>query len=318
VTESRRATIKNKRKPSKPDPAVQLDAQIDESVNALIALVGLRVRTARKEKGLSRRALSELAGVSQRYLAQLESGDGNTSIGLLKRVAITLNLSLQSIIADNDQISQEATEIAELARRADASTRAQARRLLDPGKLRQLKAERVCLVGLRGAGKSTLGALLGKELDVPFIELNSAIERSAGMPVSEIIALYGQEGYRELEAQSLEHIIESEERMVLAVAGGVVSNANTFNKLLSAFHTIWIKTSPIEHMERVRAQGDSRPMADNPQAMMQLRQILKNREALYSQAAYSLDTSGKELDVSFAELCKLIVSEDIVDVESQP
>ena len=287
-------------------------AQIEQSVNALISLIGLRVRSARKEKGLSRRALSELSGVSQRYLAQLESGDGNTSIGLLKRVAVALDLSIQTIVADNDQLSKEAAVIAERYRKADASTRTQVQQVLDPGTSRHLKAERICLIGLRGAGKSTLGALVASELDLPFVELNSAIENRVGIPVSEIIALYGQEGYRELESECLDNIIDTEKRLVLAVAGGVVADATTFNQLLSTFHTIWIKASPNEHMERVWAQGDMRPMADNPEAMRQLRQILKQREGHYKRASYYLDTTGETPEASLVQLCEIIVNEGLL------
>lgn len=290
--------------------------QTDQSVDALISLIGLRVRSARKEKGLSRRALSELSGVSQRYLAQLEGGDGNTSISLLKRVAIALDLSIQSIVAENDPISKEAAVVAEQFRKADASTRAQVQRVLDPGKSRELKAERICLIGLRGAGKSTLGAQVASKFDLPFVELNSAIESRVGIPVSEIIALYGQEGYRELESECLSNIIETEKRLVLAVAGGVVADTATFNQLLSAFHTIWLKASPSEHMERVWAQGDMRPMADNPQAMRQLRQILKSREDHYSRASFCLDTTGKTPEVSLAELCETIVNEGLLQPAS--
>lgn len=286
------------------------DAHTD--VASLLRLVGERVRRLRESKKLSRRLLAEHSEVSTRYLVQLESGDGNTSIGHLQRVAIALGQPIESLLAPVDPLVPEATKLAALYRVANASTRMQVQRLLDPRQLRREKSERVCLIGLRGAGKSTLGRLIGKELEIPFVELTVEIERSAGMPTGEIIALYGDEGFRKLEAEILNTVIESRERVVVAVAGGVVEESATFTQLLSRFHAIWIKASPTEHMERVRAQGDLRPMSNNPQAMSRLRQILKTREDRYQQAGYCLVTSGKTVDVSLRELRELIADNEIV------
>lgn len=276
------------------------------SVNDLIRHVGKCVRENRDAQRMSRRELSERSGVSPRYLAKLESGDGNISIGLLKKVALALGTPIEHFLMEEDPHGSETRHIVDLYRRADAATRAQVLQVLDPEKMRAQKAERLCLVGLRGAGKSTLGARLSKEFDAPFIELNREIEKSAGMPIGEIIALYGQEGYRQLEADTLTHIIETNSRAVVAVAGGIVSDEDTFYNVLSRFHTVWIKTSAGEHMDRVRSQGDVRPMEGNPRAMIQLRQILKSRETLYAQADHVLDTSGKTVDDSRAELSDLI------------
>lgn len=285
----------------------------NQQVSGIIELAGRRVRAARKQAGVSRRVLSELSGVSQRYLALLESGEGNISIGLLQQVAIALNCPIQSFLIDDDPMAIEAARIAALYSRADTDTQARIMQVLDPAQQRLIKAERICLVGLRGAGKSALGALIGESFSLNFLELNNEIEQAAGMPVAEIIGLYGPEGYRELEAECLNNIIESKDSLVLAVAGGVVLDNDTFSKLLSRFNTIWIKASPDEHMERVRAQGDMRPMADNPQAMMQLRQILKSRDAMYRQADYHLDTSSKTLEESHSELKQLIINEQILN-----
>ena len=178
--------------------------------------------------------------------------------------------------------------------------------VLDPERMRLQKAQRLCLVGLRGAGKSTLGARVAKVFGAPFIELNREIEKNAGMALGEIIALYGQEGYRQLEADTLTGIIEGHKRAIVAVAGGIVSEEGSFYHVLSRFHTVWLKASASEHMERVRAQGDVRPMQDNPQAMIQLRQILRSREALYTQSDHVLDTSGKSVEQSQIELSQLI------------
>jgi len=188
--------------------------------------------------------------------------------------------------------------------------------VLDPSTAREAKADRICLIGLRGAGKSTLGALIASDLAVPFIELNKEIESQIGAPVGEIIALYGEEGYRQIEADTLEKITREHRRVVLAVAGGIVSSARAFDSVLQNFHTIWIRAQPADHMERVRAQGDLRPMAGNPQAMEQLRQILRAREEHYAKAAYQLDTSGKPIQTSRAELNALLQTYDVVKTTS--
>lgn len=286
------------------------------SVALLIQHVGSRVRKTRKSLGMSRRELSERSGVSPRYLAKLEGGDGNISIGLLKKVALALETPAEAFLMDDDPQGMELRQITSLYKRADAATRARVLQVLDPERMQAQKAERLCLVGLRGAGKSTLGAKISEEFGAPFIELNREIEANAGMPVGEIIALYGQEGYRQLEADTLSKIVETHSRAVVAVAGGIVSEEDTFYRLLSRFHTVWIKASAGEHMDRVRAQGDVRPMEGNPQAMIQLREILKAREAFYAQADLVLDTSGKPEDASHSELSALIQTCEILKPSS--
>ncbi len=287
------------------------DATTDETVHALIQLVGNRVRGLRKAHRFSRRELSEVSGVSQRYLAQLESGEGNISIGLLKRISLAFDQPMEAMVCDDSEDDALAHLVANF-KQADNDTKNRVQHLLDPNRRREKKAERICLVGLRGAGKSTLGALLADQLGFKFIELNAEIERSAGIPISEIIALYGQEGYRQLESEVLESVVESHSRLVLAVAGGIVSEENTFSQVLTCFHTVWIQASPTEHMERVRAQGDTRPMAGNPKAMEQLKQILRNRELLYSRAEYHLNTSGSTVANSNAELLELLNANAVI------
>ena len=257
--------------------AVPNDLPADAAVSRLMRQVGERVRASRKEKGMPRRVLSEISGVSPRYLAQLEAGEGNISIGLLQRIAMALDQRIDWLVREDEPAP------------ADAS-----------------RGQRICLIGLRGAGKSTLGALAGDALGIPFVELNSEIEALAGMPVAEVMALYDQEGYRKLEARALDRIVATRETLVLAVAGGIVTEPETFKTLLGHFHTIWLKTSPEEHMSRVRQQGDERPMAGNPEAMEQLKSILTSREALYEQAPARLDTSGKTAGQSLAELLAII------------
>lgn len=286
-------------------------AATDASALAVIRSVGARVRAARKDRGMTRRELSERSGVSPRYLAKLEGGEGNISIGLLHKVALALGTSAEQLLARVEAQSEDMRRVAAMYGRADAATRARVLQVLDPDRLRAQKASRLCLVGLRGAGKSTLGAWLARDIGVPFVELNAEIENRAGMPIGEIIALYGQEGYRQLEADTLSVIIRRHDRVVVAVAGGIVSGENSYYQVLSRFHTVWIKAAAGEHMDRVRAQGDMRPMQGNPQAMIQLRQILKAREAHYAQADHLLDTSGKSLEASQADLLRLVQSSGI-------
>jgi XRE family aerobic/anaerobic benzoate catabolism transcriptional regulator len=278
----------------------------DLSVAELQHQVGLRVRSARERRGLSRRILSEMSGVSPRYLAQLEGGAGNISIGLLQRVAVALDHRIDWLIGPEDPWTSEVLRVAELFRGADRPTQQEVLNLLSRSSGLGDRAQRICLVGLRGAGKSTLGRAVGARLDLPFVELNREIETVGGMPLDEIMALYGQEGYRKLEADALDRVIATHDRMILAVAGGIVAEPETFVRLLSRFHTVWVKASAQEHMDRVRAQGDERPMAGNPEAMAQLRSILDSREALYARADAQLNTSGRSVEMSIMDLTDLI------------
>lgn len=278
-----------------------------EATEALMAQIGDRVRRARQRQGIPRRVLSELSGVSPRYLANLETGQGNVSVGVLLRVADALGERVEHLLADDE--APEARRIADLFRAADAPTRARVREILAPEESGAARGRRIALIGLRGAGKSTLGFKLGTRLDLPFVELNAEIEAQSGMPVTELIALYGQEGYRRLEASAIGRIADGHEAMVLAVAGGIVSEPETYEMLLARFHTIWLRASPAEHMERVRAQGDMRPMAGNPAAMDQLRSILTSREAQYARAGATLDTSGRGIEQSLSDLVVLVTEQ---------
>lgn len=278
----------------------------DTAVALLIRRVGERVRKARERKGIPRRVLSEMSGVSPRYLAQLEAGEGNISIGLLQRVAIALDHRIEWLTGEDDPWNSDSLRVADLFRTASADIQQKVLQTLSPEPIEARRAHRICLVGLRGAGKSTLGALAGDALNIPFVELNREIEEQSGMPVAEVLALYGQEGYRNLEAQAIDRVIATYDTMILAVAGGIVADPDTYNSLLNNFHTIWVKTSPQEHMSRVRAQGDERPMADNPEAMEQLKSILTSREVLYEKALAQLETSNKPKEVSLGELVSVI------------
>lgn len=284
---------------------------LDEAISALQVRVGDRVRAARNAKQMSRRLLSEVSGVSPRYLAQLESGEGNISIGLLLRVADALGVSMEALVSAHI-MSPEARLFAERFSGADMGVQTKVKALLSGA---ASKAGRVCLIGLRGAGKSTLGAAAAQALDLPFIELNREIEATGGMPVAEIMNLYGSEGYRHLEADALDRIVAEHDRAIVAVAGGIVAESQTFDRLLERFHTVWVKASAAEHMDRVRAQGDTRPMDGNPQAMAQLRLILTSRETDYSRADAQLDTSGQSVTASLSALMSVIAKNNYIEKE---
>lgn len=286
------------------------------AIEDVIKHAGARVKQQRQHQRLSRRELSERSGVSPRYLVQLESGEGNISIGLLKSLALALGIPMTSLIEDTAGHHEENALVGRLFEKADAATRQEVLRLLDPNQSRNQKAQRICLIGLRGAGKSTLGSMIAQEFDMPFIELNTIIEQKAGIPIGEILALYGQEGYRDLEANALDDVITAHQQVVLAVAGGVVADEATFAQVLSQFHTVWLKAEPDEHMARVQAQGDHRPMKGRPEAMQQLKQILQSREKQYAQAEYMLDTSMKSEKAACKDLAQLLMSHHIIKPKS--
>jgi len=284
----------------------------EAAVASLMTRVGERVRKVRESRNISRRILSESSGVSARYLAQLEAGEGNISIALLQRVALALDIRIDWLVGEEDPWTSDAMRVADLFARADRDVQEKVLTTLFPEANSDLRARRICLIGLRGAGKSTLGQRAGEHLGVPFLELNNEIEDHAGMAVEEVMALYGQEGYRKLEAQAVQRIIESHDTVILAVAGGIVAEPVTFSQVLNSFHTIWVKATPEDHMSRVRAQGDMRPMAGNPEAMDQLKSILASREALYQRAAAELDTTGQTIAQSLDDLLGLIGTQKIL------
>ncbi|APX12691.1 transcriptional regulator [Tateyamaria omphalii] len=279
---------------------------IPDGAIPMIARLATRVRAARDALGLPRRALSERSGVSPRYLAQLEAGEGNISIILLERVATALNLRIEDLLSEAPPMDGDVARVARLYQAAPAQVQGRVRALLAPQNPLALRAQRICLVGLRGAGKSTLGRMAADKLKVPFVELNEEIEAEAGMPLSEVMALYGQDGYRALEAEAVARVVSRHDKLILAVAGGIVSDAAVYDTVLERFHTIWVRTSPGEHMARVRAQGDLRPMEGNPAAMDQLKALLHNRTPSYERALAQVDTAAKPVSTSLNELLAII------------
>jgi len=278
----------------------------EEKTAAFLKQVGTRVREARARKNISRKALSEISGVSQRYLAQLETGSGNISIILLRRVAEALDFKIEWLVGEEDPYESKLLSIISLYKEATNEQRMKVLEILDPDHPNLKRSRRIAFIGLRGAGKSTLGRLTAENIDYPFLELNDEIEQASGMPVNEVIALYGQEGYRRLEKQSVERIVATNDSIVLAVAGGIVAEPETLNYLLRYYHTIWLKADPTDHMTRVRGQGDERPMAGNPEAMDELKSILMSREALYARAEIQINTSGRTLEQSLEDILAAI------------
>jgi XRE family aerobic/anaerobic benzoate catabolism transcriptional regulator len=285
-----------------------------DRIDRLLSSVGERVRNARARMGLSRRVLAERSGVSQRYLAQLESGQGNISIALLLRIADALDFRIEWLVAEDDPWTSDVVILSSLLRSATRTQRERVLEILDPENPGLRRVSRIAFIGLRGAGKSTLGRMAAARLGLPFKELNEDIAEASGIPAGEVMALYGPEGYRHLERQSLERIVATYDRLVLAVAGGIVSQPETYNYLLRHFHTVWLKAEPEEHMARVRGQGDERPMAGNPDAMAELRNILTSREALYARAEVHINTSKTTLEKSLEAILDAIGKKRFVAV----
>ena len=248
--------------------------------------------------------MAQEADVSERHLAQLESGEGNISVLLLQRVAAALHVPIANLFAPQTEEAAEKGLIQRFLERLPEHRLEDvvSRLARDFGSEEKIRRMRIALIGMRGAGKSTLGSMLAKEMRKRFVELDNEIEKDMGMPLGEIFSLYGQSGFRAIEKRTLETVLKENERAVISVGGGVVSEKETFDFLLSQCYTLWIKARPEEHMSRVMAQGDLRPMAANNQAMEDLRRILEAREPLYRKADLLLDTSGASVEESFTKL----------------
>jgi XRE family aerobic/anaerobic benzoate catabolism transcriptional regulator len=288
-----------------------------------LGALGERVRTLRARRGMTRRALALASGVSERHLASLELGVGNASVLVLRQVAQALGCPLAEMLGDETATSPEWLLIRDLlVGRSDSELR-RARLALaevygEAGKPAARK-RRIALIGLRGAGKSTLGQMLADDLEVPFVELNREIERVAGCSVAEIHNLYGPTAYRRYERRALEEAIQLHQDVVIATPGGIVSDAATFNLLLAHCFSIWLRATPEEHMGRVEAQGDLRPMSGNRQeAMDDLRRILAARQGFYRKADLSFDTSGKPLAAAFEQLCSAVHDALLTGAADQP
>jgi XRE family aerobic/anaerobic benzoate catabolism transcriptional regulator len=241
---------------------------------AFLARLGERVRAWRAEHGTTRKALAAASGVSERYLAQLEAGQGNISVLLLRKLARAMGLPVHTLL------------------REDAAA----------------GARRVALIGLRGAGKSTLGARLAATLGAPFVELDREVEREAGVKLGEVFTMYGQEAFRRFERRALERVLRTHEAAVIAAGGSIVTDPESWRLLRESCRTVWLKARPEEHMNRVIAQGDTRPFKGRSAALDEIRKLLADREGLYSRADVTLDTSGRPVKAMLDELKAKVTS----------
>lgn len=291
-------------------PAGAVDGLEAEDKNPFLAALGERVRALRARRGMTRKALALAADVSERHLANLEYGVGNASVLVLLQVAGALQCALGELIGDVTTSSPEWLLIRELLEQRDDATLQRVRvaigELLGTGGGNAAHSPRVALIGLRGAGKSTLGQLLAADLGFPFVELSREIEKFAGCSVAEIQALYGVNAYRRYERRALEEAIQIYPEAVIATPGGLVSDAAAFNQLLAHCTTVWLHADPEDHMKRVTAQGDLRPMAASQEAMADLKGILLGRAAFYSKAQFRLDTSAQPLEPTFLALREIV------------
>ncbi|QTD47275.1 helix-turn-helix transcriptional regulator [Ottowia testudinis] len=284
------------------------DTPAEPQRHPFLVALGERVRTLRARRGLTRKAVAQAADVSERHLANLEYGTGNASILVLLQVAQALHCELSELLGDITTSSPEWLLIRELLEhRSEADLRRARTALSDlfhaPGGADRARTTRLALIGLRGAGKSALGQRLAQDLGYAFIELSREIEQFAGCSINEIHNLYGTNAYRRYERRALEEAIQIYPEVVIATPGGLVADAANFNLLLQHCTTIWLQADPSDHMARVAAQGDMRPMAASPEAMEDLKRILAGRSAFYAKADLRFDTSdhGTE-DAAFRAL----------------
>ncbi len=243
---------------------------LQQQEDAYLARLGERVRAWRTENGMSRKSLALASGVSERYLAQLEAGQGNISVLLLRKVARAMGVAVERLVREEDTIEKP-----------------------------------IALIGLRGAGKSTLGAKLAASLSLPFVELDREVEKEAGAPLAEVFAMYGQDAFRRFERRALERVLAEQPRAVIATGGSLVTDPGTYEMLLERCRCIWLKASAQEHMARVLAQGDTRPFKGRAAALDEIRKLLADRERLYGRASAVIDTSGRSVRQALAELKKL-------------
>jgi XRE family aerobic/anaerobic benzoate catabolism transcriptional regulator len=282
-------------------------AEADELKNPFLAALGDRVRGLRARRGLTRKSVALAAGVSERHLASLEYGEGNASILVLLQVAGALQCTLAELLGDVTTTTPEWLLLREmLSSRSEADlhqVRVQIARMFGATQESE-RINRIALIGLRGAGKTALGQRLAKDLGYPFIELSREIEKFAGCSISEIHNLYGTNAYRRYERRALEEAIQIYPEVVIATPGGLVSDSATLNEMLSHCFTIWLQATPEDHLARVAAQGDMRPMAGSGEALEDLKLILEGRSAFYAKADMTFDTSAQPLEDSFQALRK--------------
>ncbi|HSA67514.1 MAG TPA: helix-turn-helix transcriptional regulator [Methyloceanibacter sp.] len=277
--------------------------------DAYLRRLGERVRMLRNQRGMTRKALARHAKVSERYLAQLEAGLGNGSIVLLRRISRAIGLPVTQLVHEGSEPALDFVLLNQFLERLSPPALSEARDLL----LRHFSApsddarrHRIALIGLRGGGKSTLGKFAAERLGLPFIELDREIEKRSGTTLSEIFDMFGQETFRRAEREALDDVLRRHQGFVVATSGSIVTEPGTLEVLLASCFTVWVKAAPEEHMKRVMAQGDMRPMANSARAMEDLVSILRSREPLYAKADMALLTSGRTPEQNVAELLRLV------------
>ena len=276
-----------------------------EKEKLILNNLGHTIRKYRSQRGMNRQTLATKSNISLRYLAQLEVGNGNPSITILKNISYALNITLEHLLFSD---STKNTEVAYIKNKIDHYTQHQISTLLEfidnieRKKIVKLNKNRIALIGLRGAGKSTLGNMYSKEYKIPIYEVTKEIEKIGGMNINEVIEFGGQGMYRRLEYTAINNLYKKKKNLIILTGGSIVSEKETFSFLLKNFYTIWIKASPEEHMKRVIKQGDLRPISSNPKAMDDLNNILKERQYLYSKAASIVNTENKDKISSYKEL----------------
>ena len=298
-----------KTKPKKPVPAAREETQ---SAAAFLAAIGREVRRHRAKRGMTRRQLAQASLASERYLAQIESGAGNPSVSVLRAIAQALDLPVAALLPEPAVRPAALDGIADLLAQIPPGELPALAKDIEARLARSAGADcgrRVALIGLRGAGKSTLGRMLARHLGWPFIELDQRVEADYGASIPDLIEMAGTATFRRHERSALERVIAEHDAAVITTAGGIVASPESYALLLRRTHTVWIKARPEEHMSRVMAQGDFRPMAQNRQAMADLVAILEARRGDYARAEAQLDTTGNSVEQSFAKLLQIVTAQ---------
>jgi XRE family transcriptional regulator, aerobic/anaerobic benzoate catabolism transcriptional regulator len=297
-------------KPRRPSAVRTKPRRADPQDVAYLRTLADKVRDARAQRGMTRNALAADSGVSLRFLAQLEGGHGNPSILVLRRIASAMGFPPDSLLSDDPPPAIDRILLTQMLKRLPDAEIAKVRGLISQhlslDKVSEVKKPYVTLIGLRGAGKTTLGRRLAEHRGVPFFELDREVEREYGATIGEILQLHGQPGYRRFERESLQAVLSKNPAAIIETGGGLAADPETLPVLLEHTLAVWVRASPEEHMQRVIDQGDLRPMARSREAMRELKDILKAREQFYRQAPLHLMTSGRTADQSFDELLELL------------
>lgn len=287
-------------------PARRPAKQVRAENTPLLREIGYVVRNERAKRGMTRKMLAKQTGLSERFIAQIELGEGNPSVLSLDAIARGLTLDLFDLLPAVTRDEAQRRALVHLRQLPVEEIKSFLSAFTWGGRsLPSARARRVALIGLRGAGKSTLGAALAEGLSCPFIELDKMIEQEHGAPVATLFDVYGQATFRRYERDALTRVIATSPAAVIATAGGIVADETTLSQLLAQTHTVWLRATPADHMRRVMEQGDFRPMSRNPDAMNDLVAILEARASAYGRAHATFDTSGGTIEACVDQLAKI-------------